>query len=151
VLSERWGCRLLVRLAIALWLTAALAAVWEGLAQQAPDSPFRLGLLAGPISQLRAHAFGLGTGLCAGAWIWPWLYPPGRGRVALIALTAGSVLSTLALAYAAREGMVGIQLIDPRVDARRVVWVRGAGHALLILALCDAMLRAFVAKLRESR
>jgi hypothetical protein len=133
----------LIRLALSLWLLAALAAIWEGMALQAPDSPFHAGVLAGPIGQLRGYTFALGTGLLGAAWLWPWLYPRGSGRLALASLIAGSVLSSSALAYAAAQGLIGAQLIDPRPDARSIAVLRGVGHVLLITGLVSAWVQAF--------
>jgi hypothetical protein len=135
--------RALIRLALVLWSLAALAAVWEGMAMQAPDSPFHVGVLAGPIGQLRGYTFAVGTGMLGAAWLWPWLYPQGKGRFSLAALILGALLSTAALAYAALHGMIGAQLIDPRPDARAIAVARGAGHVLLMSALFSAALQAF--------
>jgi hypothetical protein len=135
--------RVLVRSGLVLWLVAALATVWEVLAMQSFDSPARVGLLAGPVGQLRGFAFGLGAVLFVAAWLWVRLYGEGRGRVALGLLAGGALLHTLVLAYAAHHGMVAVQVFDPRPDARWVVILRGAGHLLVMLALGDALLRAF--------
>jgi hypothetical protein len=134
--------RLLVRVALGLWLVAGAATVWEVLAMQWPDSPFHLGILAGPIGQLRGFSFGLGAALALAAWLWPHLYGPGMGRYALVLLVAGSVVHAGALVYAAMQGMIGVQILDPRADARWLVAARGLGHALVLGALGDAFVRA---------
>ena len=109
---------------------------------QWPDSPFHVGILAGPIGQLRGFSFGLGAVLALAAWLWPQLYGIGAARYALVLLVAGSTIHTGALAYAAVHGMVGVQILDPRADARWLVATRGVGHALMLAALVDAFVRA---------
>jgi hypothetical protein len=56
-------------------------------------------------------------------------------------LGAASIL-VLALGYAASQGMVGVQLLDPRLDARLVVYARLSGHGLLLLGLGALLVRA---------
>lgn len=136
--------RLLVRLGLVLWLGAGVATVWEVLALQWPDSPFHAGVLAGPIAQLRGFAFGLGGVSLVAAWLWPVLYGAGRGRYALGLLASGIVLHLGALGYAASQGLMAVQVIDPRPDARWVVYTRGFAHALVMLAALDATVRAAV-------
>src|SRR5688572_6507142 len=106
-MSDRTLCleaRVLVRVALALWLLAAVATVWEVLAMQWPDSPFHLGVLAGPIGQLRGFSFALGGGLALAAWLWPSLYGAGKGRYALGLLLGGALIHSLALLYGAAHG-----------------------------------------------
>jgi len=63
--------RMLLRVGLLLWLAAAVASAWEVLALQPPDSPFHLGVLAGPIAQLYTMAFALGAAfMLLGLW-WP--------------------------------------------------------------------------------
>jgi hypothetical protein len=135
--------RVLVRTGLVLWLVAAAAMVWEVLASQSFESPLRVGVLPGPVGQLRGYAFGLGAVLLAAAWLWPRLYGEGRGRVALGLLGGGALLHTLALVYAAQQGLHAVQLLDPRSDARWVVMLRAAGHLLVSLVIVDAVRRAF--------
>lgn len=134
--------RTLVLLGLWLCLLSALACIWEVLALQMPDSPFHVGVLAGPIVQLRSFSFGLGVGALVLAQLWPQLYAPGRGLLVLGLLLVGSLLHVGALGYAAGQGMVGVQLLDPRLDARLVVYLRGFAHALCLLALIAVSVRA---------
>jgi hypothetical protein len=134
--------RLLIRAALGLWLLSGVAVVWEVLAMQWPDSPFHVGVLAGPVGQLRGFAFALGAALALSAWLWPHLYGAGAGRYAMTLLLAGSAIHVGALVYAALEGMVGVQILDPRADARWLVLTRGLGHALMLVALGDGFVRA---------
>lgn len=135
--------RLLVRSGLVLWLLAGAATVWEVLAMQGPDSPFHVGVLAGPVGQLRAFSFGLGATLLACGWLWPALYAPGRGRIALGLLVGGAGLHAAALTYGASQGMVGAQLFDPRPDASWLVLTRGLGHGAMLLALLTVLARTF--------
>lgn len=134
--------RTLVLLGLWLWLLSGLACVWEVLALQMPDSPFHMGVLAGPIVQLRSFSFGLGTGALLVAGLWPRLYGPGHGLPVLGLLVTGSLLHVGALAYAAGQGMVGVQLLDPRLDARLVVYLRSFAHGLCLMGLITLSVRA---------
>jgi hypothetical protein len=134
--------RVLLRLALALCCLSAAAACWEFLALQMPDSPFHLGVLGGPIAQLRNFSAALGIAALALTPVWPHLYPEGAGRLVLgLMLVATSILLG-ALLYAASQGLVGVQLLDPRPDARLVAYARAAGHGLLLCALALVFLRA---------
>ncbi|MET0284109.1 MAG: hypothetical protein ABW352_06555 [Polyangiales bacterium] len=132
--------RSLFRLGISLWFLAALAAIWELLALQPPDSPLHLGVLVGPIAQLRTFAFAQGCvlALCA---LWG-----GGGRAMSVALALGAVLHVAALGYAASRGLLAVQILDPRGDARAVLYVRGLAHTLSLVGLGIA----FVRSLRQS-
>ncbi len=128
---------------LALCVCAALANVWEMLTLQVPDSPFHVGVLSGPVSQLRGFSFGLGLGALALAWAWPVLYAPGEGALAARAYLLGGLTHVAALVYAASQGMVGVQLLDARLDARLVVYARGLSHVLVLGALGSLCWRAF--------
>lgn len=135
--------RVLVRSGLVLWLVAGFATVWEVLAMQGPDSPLRVGIVVGPITQLRGFAFALGAVCFVAAWLWPALYAPGKGRITLAALVAGSALHVAALLYAASQGMVAVQAFDPRPDAPLLFIARALGHALCLLALASTTVQAF--------
>jgi hypothetical protein len=127
--------RALVRLGLVLCLVAALASVWEVLTLQAPDSPFHVGVLSGPVAQLRSFSFGFGVGALLLAWLWPPLYARDAGKLVALAFMLGAGLHVAALAYAASHGLAGAQLLDPRLDARLVVYARGAAQLLVLWAL----------------
>jgi hypothetical protein len=135
--------RSLVRLALSLLCLSAGAASWEFLALQIPDSPFHVGVLSGPIAQARNFSAALGVGALALAPVWPRLYGPGEGRLVLVLALAGAGALIAALFYAAAQGMVGAQLLDPRLDARLVAYARAFGHALLTLAVVLVLVRTF--------
>lgn len=130
--------RLLVRVGLALWLLAGLSEVWEVLALQPPDSPLHAGVLAGPIGQLASHAFAHGTLALLLGLSWPALAPK-RGLFLLSLLLGGALLQLGAMAYAASEGMLAVQLLDPRPDARFVLYLRALGHLLTLAALALAL------------
>lgn len=134
--------RILVCLALGFCCLSAASALWEFLALQMPDSPFHLGVLSGPIAQLRNFSAALGLGALALAPLWPALYAPGQGRIVLALLLLGSSVLVAALAYAAGLGMVGVQLLDPRLDARLLAHGRAFGHGVLTLALALLLVRA---------
>jgi hypothetical protein len=134
--------RTLILLGLWLCILSALGCVWELLALQMPDSPFHLGVLAGPIGQLRSFSFGLGLGSLVLAWLWPQLYGSGHGFLVLGLWLLASLLQAGALSYAAGQGMVGVQLLDPRLDARLVVYTRIFAHGLSLLALLALAVRA---------
>ncbi|HEX5660871.1 MAG TPA: hypothetical protein VFX59_26945 [Polyangiales bacterium] len=126
--------RLLIRLGLGLWLLAALATVWELLALQPPGSPLHLGVLAGPIAQLRNFAFAHGVAALIIARL-----QPARWVAWLLAL--GAVLHVLALGYAAAKGLLAVQLLDPRPDARFTLYARGVAHTLTTIALIALCVR----------
>ena len=135
--------RVLVRSGLVLWLVAGFATVWEVLAMQGPDSPLRVGIVVGPIAQLRSFAFALGAVCFAAAWLWPSLYAPGKGRIALGALVVGSSLHVATLLYAASPRMVAVQAFDPRPDAPLLFIARAVSHALFLVALGAVTTQAF--------
>jgi hypothetical protein len=139
---EAPAVRSLVRLALALLCLSAGAASWEFLALQIPDSPFHVGVLSGPIAQARNFSAVLGVGALALSSLWPRLYRAGEGRTALALGLVGTCALIAALFYAAGQGMVGAQLLDPRLDARLVAYARALGHGLLTLALLLVLVRA---------
>jgi hypothetical protein len=126
--------RLLTRLGLVLWLAAALATVWELLALQPPDSPLHLGVLAGPIAQLRNFAFAHGVAALVIARL-----QPARWQAWLLAL--GAVLHVLALGYASARGLIAVQLLDPRLDARLALYARAFAHSLTLVALSALCVR----------
>ncbi len=132
-----------MRAALSLWLLASLATIWEALALQAPDSPLHFGILAGPIAQLRDQSFAQGAGLLAAAWLWPLAHGERKGRFTLLVLLLAALISSAALSYAASEGILGAQVFDPREDARRVLYARGLGLGLWIVALLELFVRSF--------
>jgi hypothetical protein len=141
--------RLLAFVGLSLWLFAGLAEIWEVLAFQAPDSPFHLGVLSGPVGQLRSHSFGLGCMALILAWLWPKLAAPGEARWILGCLLAGALLELLALSWAASRGMLAVQVFDPRPDARSMLYARALGHGLCLIAGVGLWLRA-LGKLRRA-
>jgi hypothetical protein len=133
--------RLLALAGLGFWLLSGAAEVWEVLASQSPDSPWHLGVLAGPVAQLRNHSFGFGTLLTALAWLWPAWFSPGEGRLALAACLTGAGLETGALLWAAARGMLAVQAFDPRPDARLMLILRALGHVLWLLGGAAILLR----------
>lgn len=134
--------RVLVRLGVLLCLISALACVWELLALQMPLSPFHVGVLSGPIAQLRAFSFGLGLGALALSLWWKALFGDNAGRLWLSVLVSATLLQVIALMYAAVRGIIGVQLLDPRADARFVAYARVLSHALLSAGLLTLLVRA---------
>ena len=132
---------LLVCVGLLLWLAAALASIWEVLALQPPDSPLHLGVLVGPVVQLRNVSFGLGTMSLVAGLLWPTAYGLGGGRAVALLLALGALLHVASLAYAASCGLLAVQLLDPRTDARLALYVRALGHALTIAALLALSIR----------
>lgn len=124
--------RSILRLACWVLLAAALAGIWEILAAQAPGSPLYLGMLPGPITDLRESALVLGVLLVLGSlisgdqdpgWRWFWV------------LGAGCVLTLLSGLYGAAMGMHGTQLFDLRADAAWLFLAKQLGRALVFAGL----------------
>lgn len=133
---------MLLLLGLGLCVLSALSCVWEMLALQMPDSPMHVGVLAGPIAQLRNFSFGLGVGSLVLSLCWPQLFAAGTGKVVAWLWLAGALLHVAALCYAATQGMVSVQFFDPRLDARVVVYTRAIAHALSVGALLMVSARA---------
>jgi hypothetical protein len=134
--------RALLRVGVWLCVCALLASVWELLTLQVPSSPFHVGVLSGPVEQLCRFSAGLGLGAVVFALTWSVLYPPGEGALAARAYLLGALLHVAALAYAASQGLLGVQVLDVRLDARLVVYARGLSLVLLLGALGSACYRA---------
>jgi hypothetical protein len=133
--------QLLLRVGLALWLLSAGACVWELLALQPPDSPLRVGVLASPVAQLRNFSFALGSGALIVALLWRHLYVDGGGRTVALLLSSGALLHVAALCFTAARGLLAVQLLDPRADARYAVYTRAVAHALTTTALLALLLR----------
>jgi hypothetical protein len=137
------SARALIRLAMALLLITALAALWELFASQVPNSPFSLGMLPGPIASFRNAAFSFALVLVSVAWLIPWAYQNGEPRL-LVALAYLGVLVTLGGSfYGALHGMSGVQIIDPRPDAIALFAVKTSGLLILVVGLLDVARRIF--------
>lgn len=134
--------RLLLRAGLALYLLALLACAWEVLALQPPDSPLHLGVLAGPIAQLGSLSFALGTGSLLIGLLWPSLYAAGEGRVVAASLLLGATLHVGALFYAASRGLLAVQLLDQRLDARLALYCRAFALTLTGAGLLALSIRA---------
>jgi hypothetical protein len=134
--------RLLLRLGLGLGLTAALASWWELLSLQPPDSPLHWGVLVGPITQLREVAFAHGTLAVLLALAWSRLYGAGEARWLAWLLAFASLLHVLVLGYAAGRGLLAVQLLDPRADARIALYTRGFAHVLASFGLTVVFVRA---------
>lgn len=141
LLSDR-APRLLLLAGLWLCLVSGVACVWELLALQMPDSPFHVGVLSGPIAQLRNFSFGLGLGLLVMSTLWRSLYAADQALWLAYTLSGAAWLQVGALGYAAGQGMVGVQLLDPRLDARLVVYVRLFAFAALLIGLVTLLVRA---------
>ncbi|MEM9195142.1 MAG: hypothetical protein AAGF12_38575 [Myxococcota bacterium] len=142
--APRRAVVVLVRFGAVLLLLGALSAIWEILASQAPSSPYHVGVLPGPVEQLRITATFLGFGSLAAAWLLPWIAPR-RDPWTLIGVYATGVVVTLAvMTYAANTGMYGIQIADPRPDSRVLFWLRASGQTLILGALIEFVRRLLV-------
>lgn len=139
--STSFEPRMLRGLGFALWLVAGLACAWEVLALQPPDSPLHVGVLAGPVAQLANFAFALGTGSLLISLVWPTLYPEDGGRPVAALLVLGALLHVGALTYAASRGLLAVQLLDPRDDARLTLYARALAHLTTLLGLSALLAR----------
>jgi len=145
------GARALVRLAVLLLLAAAAAGVWEILASQAPSSDYHVGVLPGPVAQLRTTSTLFALVLLAGAWLMPWI---GRGRdpwVLIAAVHVGAIITIGAMTYGATTGMYGMQIDDVRPQSEMLFWVRSTGQLLLVGCLLDFARRVMLRGPRAAR
>lgn len=131
------GAQALVRLGLVVLLGAAVAAVWEVLALQAPTSPYHFGVLPGPVGALRDSASITALCLFAAAWLWPWASQGRELRAWLVLVHVGVIVSLGALTYGATTGMYGVQIDDLRVDSRWLFRIRAMGQLVLAGCLVD--------------
>jgi len=148
VVELRPCARAFVRLAVILLVVAAAAGVWEMLAMQVPSSQYRVGLLPGPIGQLREMATATALTCFAAAWLVPFIAPSKEPWALCTAVHVGAVVTLGAMTYGATTGMYGVQMWDPRFDSQVLFIVRWAGQGILGVCLLDFARRVFVYKLR---
>jgi hypothetical protein len=134
--------RLFVAAGVMFWVCSALAVFWEGLALQSPVSALHLGVLVGPVSQLRNGTFAFGTGCFGLAATWSRIFEPGKGLFPCSLLLGSAAFHTFALAFAAAQGLLAVQFADPRADAHALVLVRLISHGLTTLGLLLVLLPA---------
>lgn len=129
------GARATLRLSFGAFACAAAGAVWHVLAMQAPGSELYLGMLPGPIENLRDASFTLGVLGFLAAQALPHAYPTRTppGLVALLHLGALCVLA--AGLYGAITGLHGEQFRDLRPDARSLFIAKHAGWSITAVAL----------------
>lgn len=113
----------------------------EALASQSPHSPYHAGILAAPIAQLRRTATTIALVSLGAAWLVPHLAPRREPWLLVGAIVAGSFITIGLLIYAASVGLMGLQIEDPRADARLIVRGRAVGLGFFALALLDAAWR----------
>lgn len=122
-----------LRLAIVLLGLGAIAGLFELSARQAPYTPLELGLLPGPIQQLRDAALVHGfmaflAGLSLPA-AWPTPLAPKRF---LGLLVVGHALLFAALLWAAFSGRMAVQIWDPRPLLVALTALRIVGHLTVV-------------------
>ena len=137
----RPSARAIVRLAIGLLIAAAAASVWEILARQAPSSGWHVGMLPGPVAELRDTSVTLALLCVAAAWLVPVIAPDHEPWLLVGALHAGALVTLAALAYGATTGMYGVQIDDPRSDSVWLFKIRTLGQLVLVGCLVDVARR----------
>ncbi len=138
--------RATVKLGLGLLGVAAFGVVAHTLAAQGPSSPWWLGVLPGPVAQLRDTSALLGVLLLAGA---PYVSarPGEREPFGLVgALYVGTAVVLVTLAIGATTGMYGVQIEDPRPASRWLFRARTAGELVLVGALVAFARRAWKAR-----
>jgi hypothetical protein len=111
---------------------------WALLARQAPSSPWHVAGFPDAVERfaLRAWIEGLAVfALAPRAWERRFASAPGRARVLLAALVAGTALALGALAVSAATGLLGTQIRDASGASHGLLVARLAGDALLLVAL----------------
>lgn len=109
---------------------------------QAAYSPLALALPAGPFEQLETEAFRLAAASFFLAWLWPRLGDGSHERRFGALLATGAFTKLGLLAFAASQGMMAMQAIDPRPLPPRLFLVRMFANALLLAAFAWAATRA---------
>jgi len=138
--------RATLKLGLALLGVAAAGVVAHTLAVQTPSSPWWIGLLPGPIAQLRDASALLGALLLAGA---PYVSArPGEREPfgLVVALCVGVVLVLTTLAVGAATGMFGVQIDDPRPASRWLFRARTLGEIVLFGAFVAFARRVWKAR-----
>lgn len=111
---------------------------------QVPSAEYRVGVLPGPIGQLREMAVVLGLTSIAAAWLVPFIAPSREPWALCIAVHVGAVVTLGAMAYGATTGMYGVQMLDPRPDSQALFYVRWGGQAILGACLLDVARRVML-------
>jgi hypothetical protein len=140
--------RLFVAAGVTFWACSALAAFWEALALQSPVSPLHVGVLVGPVTQLRNGTFAFGTACFSLAATWAQIFEPRGGLLAFTLLLGSAALHTLALGFAAAQGLLAVQYGDPRADAHALVLVRLVSHGFTTMGLL-LLLRPALSRVRR--
>jgi hypothetical protein len=138
--------RATVKLGLALLGVAAAGVVAHTLSVQTPSSPWWIGVLPGPIAQLRDASALLGALLLAGA---PYMSArPGEREPfgLVIALHAGALLVLATLVIGATTGMYGVQIEDPRPASRWLFRARTLGELVLFGAFVAFARRVWKAR-----
>jgi len=138
--------RATVKLALALLAVAVVGVVVHTLAAQGPSSPWWLGILPGPVAQLRDASALLGTLLLAAA---PYVSAREGEREPwslVVALYVGVAIVLVTLAAGAMTGMYGEQIEDPRIASRWLFRARSLGELILLGTLLAFARRAWKAR-----
>lgn len=138
--------RAVVKLAIAMLAVAVLGVVAHTLCAQGPSSPWWLGILPGPVAQLRdASALFAALLLAAAPYVSaregerePWAL--------VVALYVGVAMVLVTLTVGAMMGMYGEQIEDPRIASRWLFRVRSLGELFLLGGLVAFARRAWKAR-----
>lgn len=135
--------RTLLRFAFGLLVLAAASSVWAVLANQAPGSPVYLGVLPGPIENVRDSATVLALVFLAVSWWLPTIVI-GRAATLLVACAClGATLDLSASVFAAAHGLHAIQFKDHRPDVAPLVMLKTVGQLLLGVCLLDVTRRVW--------
>ncbi|MDP3277272.1 MAG: hypothetical protein Q8Q09_18935 [Deltaproteobacteria bacterium] len=125
---------------LCVWF-GACAAIFATLAGQTTDSPYRVEGFAEPARSLAMHAWTLAAiTLAVLAHVSTStqnrsVFAGKRGWVLTSFWCLGAALSLGAMAYAARTGVLGVQLRDTGQRGHGVLVSRWAGNAMLLVAL----------------
>lgn len=127
--------RTLLVLSVGCAVACVLAGCLHLLASQAAYSPLALPLPAAPFAQLELETLKLGA-LALGLHAFGAEGP----RWALRLLASASVLKLLLFAFAAGNGMLAVQAVDPRVLAPRLFYVRTLANGGLLIAAASLLI-----------
>ncbi len=135
--------RATVKLALAMLAVAVVGVVVHTLAAQGPSSPWWLGVLPGPVAQLRdASALLAALLLAAAPYVSAREGEPEPWSL-VVALYAGVTIVVITLAIGAMTGMYGVQIEDPRIESRWLFRARSLGELILLGALFAFARRAW--------
>ncbi len=123
-----------LRVGFAAAAAGVVASLFVVATLQAAYSPLALALPSAPFEQLEDECLRLALVAFFLSWLWPRIAGERRERPLLVLFSLGSVTKLGVLAFAASQGMMAMQAVDPRMLPPRLFLLRMLANALLLSA-----------------